>query len=131
MGWPNGDSRTEVRSGLMQAARTITMTNPNSQQEPMAIRIPYGTALVALVASSDMCTQLSNPPTVQIAESHESMKVHPLGQRVMFSVCAKMYPPSLRCFLPIGRAMIVANIRMKFRMTKTVWSLPIIFDSDE
>lgn len=67
--------------------------------------------------------QESNDPIVQIGLSQASIKAHPVGQVVKFSVCAKMYWPSLRlpfCAVPIGRAMMVAKIRMKFMATKTV-----------
>lgn len=54
IGCPKGDESTESRSGFMVAARTITMMKPKNQHEPMDIRIPKGTALVALAASSLM-----------------------------------------------------------------------------
>ena len=54
MGCPKGDESTESRSGFMVAARTITMMKPKNQHEPMDMRIPKGTALVALAASSLM-----------------------------------------------------------------------------
>lgn len=43
------------------------MTNPRPQHMPMELKIPRGTALAALLASSDMCTHESNAPIVQIA----------------------------------------------------------------
>jgi hypothetical protein len=48
----------------MHAAMTMTRIKPKSQQEPMDMMMPYGTAFVALAASSDMCTQESNAPIV-------------------------------------------------------------------
>ena len=65
------------------------MTYKN-QHDPMLIIIPYGTALVALAASSLMWTQLSNAPIVQIGESQEIMNAHPVGHVVRFSVWVKI-----------------------------------------
>jgi len=109
----------------MQAAMTMQRIHPKSQQEPMDIRIPYGTAFVALAASSDICTQLSKAPIVHIGESQLIMKLHPVGQVVKFSTCVKMYEALFRDFCPTGRAMIVAKISMKFMTTKTVCSFPM------
>ncbi len=53
-----------VGSGFMHAAITMVRMKPKNQHEPMAIIMPYGTARVALAASSDMCTHESNPPIV-------------------------------------------------------------------
>ena len=111
----------------MVAARTITIIKPKSQHEPMDIRIPKGTALVALAASSLMWTHESNAPMVQIGDSQLSMNAHPVGHVVRLEVSAKMKWPSLRRFLaPIGRAMIVAAISTKFKTTKTVCNFPMI-----
>lgn len=113
----------------MVAAMTIMRMKPKSQQEALDAMIPTGTALLAFRASSDMCTQLSNEPIVQIGLSHESMNVHPVGQDVRFSVCVKIYLAECRRFLaPMGSAMIVAAMRTKFMKTNTVWSLPMILD---
>ena len=54
------------------------------------------------------------------------MKAHPDGQVVKFSTCVKMYDALFsRCFAPIGSAMMVAKISIKFMTTKTVCNLPI------
>jgi len=74
----------------MHAAITIKITNPRTQQEPMDIMIPYGTALAAFDASSLICTQESKAPIVQIGESHASIKDQPVGQVVRFSSWAKI-----------------------------------------
>ncbi len=39
-------------------------------------------------------TQESNPPMVQIGDSHASMNAHPVGQVVKFSTLEKMKAPS-------------------------------------
>ena len=79
-----------------------------------------------------LLTQLSKAPIVQIGESQLSIKAHPVGHVVRFAVSVKMKWPSLRRFLaPIGRAIIVATMRMKFITTKTVCSFPISFDMTE
>ena len=52
-------------------------------------RLQRTTALVALAASSLMCTQESKAPIVHIGLSQASMKAHPVGHVVEFSVCAK------------------------------------------
>ena len=92
---------------------TMQRIQPKSQHEPIDIRIPYGIALVALDASSDICTHESNAPIVQIGDNHyvvivsehsskmhtlltESMKAHPVGQVVRFAVSAKMKCALLR-----------------------------------
>lgn len=78
-------------------------------------RMPKGTALAALDASSDICTHESNAPIVQIGDSQASMKAHPVGHVVKFSTLAKMKWPLLRSpDLPIGSAMIVATMRARF-----------------
>ena len=56
IGWPNSEPRTDSKSGLMHAASTIIIMKPKNQHDPIDIRIPKGTALVAFVASSLMCT---------------------------------------------------------------------------
>ena len=71
----------------MQAAITMTITKPKTQHIPIELRIPRGTALVALAASSDICTQESNAPIVQIGDNQLSIKAQPVGQVVRFSVC--------------------------------------------
>lgn len=48
----------------MVAAMTIMRIKPKSQQEALDAMIPTGTALLAFLASSDMCTQLSKAPMV-------------------------------------------------------------------
>lgn len=63
----------------MQAVRTIIIMKPRIQQAPVDIIMPRGTALDALFASSDMWTQESKPPIVQMGESQESMKAQPTG----------------------------------------------------
>ena len=64
--------------------------------------------------------------TYQMGDSQEIMNAQPAGHVVRFSTCVKMNEPELRLCLPIGRAMIVAKIRTKFKNTKTVCSLPMI-----
>lgn len=108
------------------------MINPKIQQLPMLIRIPYGTAFVAFAASSLICTQESKPPIVQIGDSHERNQAKPAGQVVRFPEVAKMNLPSFRWLdRPIGRAMMVAAIRMKFANTNAVCNFPIAFDMVE
>lgn len=82
---------------------------------PMELRMPRGTALAALLASSDICTQESKAPMVHIGESQASIKAQPVGHVVRFSTSAKIKCPSLRWLaLPTGSAMIVARIRARF-----------------
>lgn len=83
------------------------------------------TALVALAASSDMCTAESNPPMVHMGDSQDNMNAHPVGHVVRFSTWVKIYDALLRALAPIGSAIMVARMRTKFITTKTVWSLPI------
>ena len=90
MGCPKLEERTESRLGLMHAASTIMMMKPKNQHDPIDIRIPKGTAFVALAASSLMCTQLSNEPIVQMGDSQLSMKAHPVGHVVRLPVSANM-----------------------------------------
>ena len=60
------------------------------------------------------------------------MKAHPDGQDVKFSVLVKMNRPSLRVFLePIGRATMVATMRIKFMNTNMVCNFPMILDMTE
>lgn len=81
------------------------------------MRMPYGTALGALEASSDICTQESKPPIVQIGESHVRNHAKPGDHVVKLSVWLKMYFASLRsCFRPMGSAITVAAMRMKFAL---------------
>ena len=113
--------------GSMHAASTITSTKPSSQHMPIDDRMPSGTALAALDASSDMCTQESNAPMVQMGDSHASIKVQPLGHVVRLSSVAKMNLPSLRALLmPTGRAMMVAMQRATLRKTANVCILFMI-----
>lgn len=52
---------------------------------------------------------------VQMGDSHASMNVQPCGHVVKFSIWAKMKWPSLRSpDRPIGSAMMVARMRIKF-----------------
>ena len=116
----------------MHAAMTIMMMKPKNQHEPIDISMPKGTAFVAFAASSLMWTHESKAPIVQIGESQLSIKAQPVGHVVKLLVSANIKCPSLRRYLaPIGRAIIVAVMRMKFIITKTVWSFPIIFDIPE
>lgn len=99
----------------MHAASTITITKPRPQHIPIELRMPSGTALAALLASSLMWTQLSKAPMVQMGDSHASMKAQPVGQVVRFSRVAKMKCPSLRLLaMPTGSAMMVERIRAMF-----------------
>ena len=60
------------------------------------------------------------------------MNVHPVGQPVPFWISAKMKCAEFRWDArPIGRAIMVAKIRMKFITTKTVCSLPCSSDECE
>jgi hypothetical protein len=64
--------------------------------------------------------------TVQIGLSQLSINAHPVGQVVKFAVCVKTnFPSCLLCLAPIGSAIMVAKIRMKFITTNTVWSFPM------
>ena len=116
----------------MVAAMVMTRKNPNSQQLPMLMIMPYGTAFVAFAASSLICTQLSNDPIVQIGLSQLNINAHPVGHVVKFSVRPKIYPMEfLALAFPTGSAMIVATMRAKFMTTKTVCSLPMTRDRVE
>ena len=66
------------------------MMKPKNQHEPMDMRMPKGTALVALAASSLMWTHESKAPMVQIGDSQLSMNAHPAGHVVRLAVSAKM-----------------------------------------
>jgi hypothetical protein len=118
---------------------------PKSQHEPIENKIPSGTALTALAASSLqvcqnliglrtgpsgqaclICTAESNPPMVQIGLSQDSMNAHPDGQVVRFSTCVKIYEALFRDDpAPMGKAIMVAKIRTKFIITNTDCNLPI------
>ena len=74
----------------MVAARTIIMMKPKNQQEPIDIRMPKGTAFVALAASSLIWTHESKEPMVQIGDNQLSMKAHPVGHVVRLAVSAKI-----------------------------------------
>lgn len=66
-------------------------------------------------------------PIVQMGESHDSMKDHPVGQVVRLAVEAKIQVPLFReVERPMGSAMIVATIRTKFITTNAVCILPMI-----
>lgn len=79
--------------------------------------MPYGTAFVALDASSDMCTHESKPPMVQIGDSHVRNHANPGDHVVRLSVWEKMYFASfLSCFRPMGSAIIVAVISTKLAL---------------
>lgn len=98
----------------------------------MLIKIPYGTAFVALAASSLICTHESKPPIVQIGESHERNHANPAGQVVKFEEVANMNLPSFRWLdRPTGNAIMVATMRMKFAKTNAVCSFPIAFEMVE
>lgn len=89
---------------------------------PMELRIPKGTALAALLASSDMCTHESKAPMVQMGDNHASMNVQPCGHVVKFSNWAKMKWPSLRSpARPMGSAMMVARMMIKFCQSKSAF----------
>ena len=62
---------------------------------------------------------------VQMGLSHEIINAQPAGQVVPFSTCVKMKLALFRCFWPIGRAIMVAKIRMKFMITNTVCNFPM------
>lgn len=109
----------------MHAAITMQQIQPNSQHAPMENKMPNGTAFVAFAASSLMWTAESNPPMVQMGDSHESIKVQPAGQVVRFSTWVKIYEAELRWSAPMGRAMMVARIKTKFMITKIVCIFPI------
>lgn len=114
-GCPNELPSTASTSWSMQAASTITITNPRPQHMPMEDRMPRGTAFAALDASSDMCTHESKAPMVQMGDSQASMNAQPVGQVVRFATLAKMNSPSLRWLaLPTGSATMVARIRAIF-----------------
>jgi hypothetical protein len=68
--------------------------------------------------------QVLVPPIVQIGLSHANMKVQPVGHNVRLLTFVKINSASFLCEArPIGRAMIVANIKIKFmafvRMRRT------------
>jgi hypothetical protein len=90
-------------SGFIHAEITIKTRNPRSHEAPIAPIIPRGTALAALCAeealvfyvlmgvqmcvpSSDICTQESKSPMVQIGDIQANIKAQPVGQVVKFSV---------------------------------------------
>ena len=52
-------------SGFMHAAITMQRTKPKSQQDPIDMRMPYGTAIVALAASSAYKNQHSTVRELQ------------------------------------------------------------------
>jgi hypothetical protein len=58
---------------------------------------------------------------VQIGDIQANIKAQPVGQVVKFSVCVKIYLASLRdACLPIGSAIIVAKMRIRFITTSNV-----------
>lgn len=69
---------------------TIMTMKPRSQHEPMLNRIPYGIAMVALAASSLMCTHESKAPIDQIGVNQLNMNVQPEGQPNKLEWPAKM-----------------------------------------
>jgi hypothetical protein len=81
------------------------------------MRIPYGTALVALEASSDMWTQESKAPIVQIGLSQLRNQAHPGVHVVKFPVVPNMYLASFRWLArPIGSAITVAAMSTKLAL---------------
>ena len=104
---------------FIDAAMMAKDKNPRIPQRPDDAIMPSGTARVACVASSLMCTHESNAPIVHMGESQASMKAQPSGQVVKFSTWPKTYAPELigglfSCF-PMGSAMAVATTRPMFR----------------
>jgi hypothetical protein len=52
--------------------------------EPVAIKMPYGTALAVVDASSLMCKQESKQLIVRMDESQASINAQPVGQVAKF-----------------------------------------------
>jgi hypothetical protein len=59
-------------------------TKPRIKVEPVAIMMPYGTAMALFNASSLMCTQESKQLIVRMVESQVSINAQPVGQVVKF-----------------------------------------------
>ena len=74
----------------MVPAMTMTRIHPKNQQDPMDIKIPCGTARVALLASSDIWTQESKAPMVHRLLIQLIMNAQPVGQVVRLAVSVKI-----------------------------------------
>lgn len=81
---PGGQRYHKKRSSLLDHVSNID-TGRMNLVAALQVALP-GTALAAFTHSSDMWTQESNAPMVQMGESQESMKAQPVGQVVRFSV---------------------------------------------
>ena len=98
----------------MQAAQTITITHPVTQQARIDPNMPMGMDLWAFNASSEQWITESNAPMVHIAGFHDMMALHPIGQSRWFSHWPKMYFPELKLLFlenPTGTAMRNSTIK--------------------
>jgi len=58
----------------MQATMTMTQSQPRTPAQEIAPTIAAGTAVEALEASSEMCTQESKPPIDQTGDSQATIR---------------------------------------------------------